>query len=224
MSSAFHLPGAAPDLMPVLSRGKHRSPRRGACFMELASFLAGERWSDRPGCTRPLLADVARHVNDYTSDEGRGALAVLIPSVIGLTGSDPEVDARIAWRCATLALLTVAEERQRVLAVGALSASQLLGERVAETREALAQVPAADRWAREFMQTVRTGRTLARFARHGAPAVVHNAAHGIAQAAPPDADGLLRRMLLLAIEECTPVVLAPAVEPTRWQAACALTR
>ena len=30
-----------PELMPVLSRGKHRHPRRGACFLEMASFLAG---------------------------------------------------------------------------------------------------------------------------------------------------------------------------------------
>jgi hypothetical protein len=39
-----------PELVPVLSRGKHRNPRRGACFMELASYLAGERWSDQPAC------------------------------------------------------------------------------------------------------------------------------------------------------------------------------
>ena len=45
-----------PDLLPVLSRGKHRNPRKGACFMELASYLAGERWSDHPACTHPLLA------------------------------------------------------------------------------------------------------------------------------------------------------------------------
>ena len=45
-----------PELVPVLSRGKHRNPRRGACFMELASYLAGERWSDHPACTHPLLA------------------------------------------------------------------------------------------------------------------------------------------------------------------------
>jgi hypothetical protein len=55
---------SSPDLLPVLSRGKHRNPRRGACFMELASFLAGERWSDHPSCTHPLLAEVARNVND----------------------------------------------------------------------------------------------------------------------------------------------------------------
>jgi hypothetical protein len=35
-----------PDLFPILSPGKHRNPRTGACFMELASLLAGERWSD----------------------------------------------------------------------------------------------------------------------------------------------------------------------------------
>jgi hypothetical protein len=38
-----------PALLPTLSRGKHRSPRKGACFMEFASLLAGERWSDHPG-------------------------------------------------------------------------------------------------------------------------------------------------------------------------------
>lgn len=83
-----------PELIPMLSRGKHRGPRTGACFMELASYLAGERWSDRPACTHPLLAAVARDVNDYTSDTGRAQLAGLIPSVIGLTGEDLHIDAR----------------------------------------------------------------------------------------------------------------------------------
>ena len=64
-----------PDLMPVLSRGKHRSARKGACFMELASFLAGERWSDHPQCTHPLLASVARMVNDATSDDARARVS-----------------------------------------------------------------------------------------------------------------------------------------------------
>ena len=51
--------------VPVLSRGKHRNPRKGACFMEFASYLAGEPWSDHPACTHALLAGVARDVNDY---------------------------------------------------------------------------------------------------------------------------------------------------------------
>src|SRR5438094_8542303 len=93
-----------PELVPILSRGKHRNPRKGACFMELASLLAGERFSDHPACTHPLLAAVARHVNDYTSDAARPRLAGLIPSVIGLTSDDLHVDARIALRSATMAL------------------------------------------------------------------------------------------------------------------------
>ena len=39
------MPGSVsspPEPMPVLSRGKHRSMRKGACFMEMASFLAGD--------------------------------------------------------------------------------------------------------------------------------------------------------------------------------------
>src|SRR6266496_3046468 len=114
-----------PQLLPVLSRGKHRNPRRGACFMELASLLAGERWSDHPGCTHPLLAALARHVNDCTSDANRQRLAGLIPSVIGLTSDDPHLDALIALRCATTALPVVAAERQRVMAVAILTGDRV---------------------------------------------------------------------------------------------------
>ena len=71
-------------MVPVLSRGKHRSPRKGACFMEYASHLAGERWSDHPACTHPAVASLARAVNDCTSDSGRSRLVPMIPSVIGL--------------------------------------------------------------------------------------------------------------------------------------------
>ena len=84
-----------PDGLPVLSRGKHRSPRSGACFMEMASVLANEPWSDRPRCTHPLLAQLARLVNDHTSDPGRAGLVVLIPEVIGLRGHGIEWE--VAW-------------------------------------------------------------------------------------------------------------------------------
>jgi hypothetical protein len=102
-----------PELPPTLSHGKHRSPRKGVCFMEFASLLAGERWSDHPACTHPVLAAVVRHVNDDTSDAGRGRLAELIPSVMGLTGQDLHIDARIALGAARLALPVAAAERQR---------------------------------------------------------------------------------------------------------------
>ncbi len=77
-----------PDLMPTLSAGRHRSPRRGACFMEFASYLAGERWSDHPRCTDPTLAALARAVNDTMHDARRGELVSDIPRVIGLRGDD----------------------------------------------------------------------------------------------------------------------------------------
>ena len=81
-------PSIVPDGIPVLSRGRHRTPRRGACFMEFASVLAGERWSDHPSCTHPLLGQLARQVNDNISDDGRQELALLIPSVVGRRGND----------------------------------------------------------------------------------------------------------------------------------------
>ena len=67
-----------PDGLPVLARGKHRSPRQGACFMEMASVLANEPWSDRPRCTHPLLSQLARLVNDHTSDAGRAGVAITV--------------------------------------------------------------------------------------------------------------------------------------------------
>ena len=141
----------SPALLPILSRGKHRNPRKGACFMEFASVLAGERWSDHPACTHPLLAAVARHVNDDTSDAGRSRLIPLIPSVIGLTGDDLRIDAEIALGAATLALPVVAAERQGVLAVGVLTCERVLAELdgrplgalEAPSRSALAQAPHA---------------------------------------------------------------------------------
>ena len=114
-----------PDGIPVLSRGRHRTPRRGACFMELASVLAGERWSDHPSCTHPLLAYLARLVNDHTSDDGRQELAPLIPSVVCRRGND-RTWLTVAVAVAAKAILDVPEATQRALAAGLLQAEQLV--------------------------------------------------------------------------------------------------
>ena len=119
---------STPELLPILSRGKHRNSRKGACFMEMASVLAGERWSDHPRCTHPLLAELARLVNDSTSDAQRHRLAVLIPSVVGLNSDDLRMDARIALRCATAALPVASAEQQNALAVAVLTADSVLAE------------------------------------------------------------------------------------------------
>lgn len=230
--SSYH--GQLPELLPVLSRGKHRSPRKGACFMEFASLLAGERWSDHPACTHPLLAAVARYVNDHTSDSARPRLAELIPSVIGLTGEDARIDARIALRCAAMALPVVSDERQRIMAVSVLSCERVLaeldGRRPGTVEEqsssALAQVPRAAEWARQFTSGVVT--STKRFRRHAAPSIVHSAVEGIAHACVPDPDGMLRDLLVGAIDECAAWVgrdpsRGAALDPALWVSACRLT-
>jgi hypothetical protein len=177
--------------------------------MELASLLAGERFSDHPACTHPLLAAVARHVNDHTSDAGRQRLAELIPSVIGLTGEDLHIDARIALRAATMALPVVAAERQRVMAVSVLACERVLAEldgrapgRLEEqSRLALADVPLAAEWAYRFTSGVRPSNK--GFRRQAAPTIVQDAVEGIARACAPDPDGMLRDLLVQAIEVCT---------------------
>ena len=51
--------------------------------MEMASYLAGEKWSDHPACTHPLLAAMARLSTNMT-DERRNEFAEMFPSVVGL--------------------------------------------------------------------------------------------------------------------------------------------
>jgi hypothetical protein len=197
-----------PDLMPVLSRGKHRSIRKGACFMEMASVLAGERWSDHPRCTHPLLGDVARHINDLTSDGERHHLAVLIPSVVGLNSADPRMDARIALRCACAAIPVASEERQNALAVSILSADRVLAEldgRPVEKLErgsvaALGSAPGAAAWAEEFVR--RAGMRVKGFRRHAAPSTVRFAVRAIAEACVHDPEARLRKLLANVIEDC----------------------
>jgi hypothetical protein len=232
----FHHDPQPPALLPVLSRGKHRNPRRGACFMEFASLLAGERWSDHPACTHPLLAAVARHVNDCTSDAGRPRLVGLIPSVIGLTGDDLRIDARIALRSAILALPVVAAERQRVMAVSVLSCDRVLaeldgrpvGDLEAPSRHALARAPLAAQWATRFAGAARSTQvTPRRFRDQAAPTIVRSAVLGIAQACVPDPDAMLRDLLVQAIDACAtwgvrdPERAAPPASPGRWRSVSA---
>jgi hypothetical protein len=222
-----------PDLLPVLSRGKHRSPRRGACFMELASYLAGERWSDHPDCTHPLLAALARHVNDCTTDPARPRLAGLIPSVIGLTSDDPRLDVRLTLRAAAEALPVAAADRQRVMAVAVLTCQQVLAELdgrpptgpiVERAQQALGQAPHAAAWARRYAGG--NSIPLRAFRRHAAPSAVRYAVEGIARACVNDPDRRLHDLLAAAIDD-TREWLRPepvaAPDPAAWAAACRLT-
>jgi hypothetical protein len=198
----------SPDFLPVLSRGKHRTPRKGACFMEFASFLAGESWSDHPRCTHPLLATLARAVNDNSSDEARQRLVGLIPDVIGLTGSDLAIDVRMALRAARTALPVVSAEEQRVMAVAVLTCERVLADLEARpgapmserSRDALAQVPLAAAWAQCFTRGIRISQRV--FRRQTARAIVTHAVGGIARACVSDPDGLLHELVVGAMEDC----------------------
>jgi hypothetical protein len=82
-------PTAAPDLLPVLGRGKHRDPSRGACFLEYTSLLAGEPFSDEPACVDRELAAILRQSNDRLSDADRPRLVPLLGRAVGLVVPSP---------------------------------------------------------------------------------------------------------------------------------------
>lgn len=66
-----------------LSAGKHRSPTQGACVMELASLLSGERFTDAPPSVCPVIRDFLRSFNDRIDDERRQELYACAAAVIG---------------------------------------------------------------------------------------------------------------------------------------------
>ena len=181
--------------------------------MELASYLAGERWSAHPACTYPLLAALARDVNDHTCDADLARLADLVPSVIGLADGDLRLDARIALMCARTALPVAAAGRQHVMAMSVLACERVLatldgrpeGSLEEESKAALAHVPHAAQWAEGF-SSGRFARAIPLsprdFRRHQAPFIVHAAVQAIAQAVIPQPGQMLRGLLAAAISEC----------------------
>lgn len=78
----------APDFIPVLSHGGHLTPEYGACLMEMVSFIEGEEWGDSPKCVERNLANLARVVNDYVSDDNRHKLVNSIHRFSGTAGID----------------------------------------------------------------------------------------------------------------------------------------
>lgn len=210
----------APDMLPLLARGRHRNPRRGACFMELASYLAGERWSDAPRCTDPSLAALARMINDVTSDAARPVLAPLVPAVVGIRDLPRTFAGDLALLAVAHTIRDVAVVHQRALAVGTLrlladpraTASPELRARVAA---ALADVPDADRWARRFL-----GRVMPVAHYSPANALLEVSVQALATACVPDADDRLRTLLADGVELARSTAKAgapPALHAEDWQ-------
>ena len=202
---------SVPDGVPVLSRGRHRSPRRGACFMEFASYLAGERWSDHPACTHPLLGQLARQVNDNLSDGDRQKLVPLIPSVVGRLG-DEHTWITLPVAVASSVILEVPEQTQRALAAGLLSAERLcaeagpdLGATQRQARAALDLVPGAVAWVQRLR--IRARITPRVFAERSAPTMISCVVSGLVESEAPDRTRRLLALLEAAIAAC------PSPEP-----------
>ncbi|MFC4782862.1 hypothetical protein ACT8ZV_00175 [Nocardioides sp. MAHUQ-72] len=191
-----------PDGLPVLSRGRHRSARKGACFMEMASVLANEPWSDHPKCTHPLLAHLARLVNDHTTDRHRGELVTLIPSVVGLRGRGLPWTVALTADVALRVLPEVPATSERALVAGLVRCDELataLGPGAVEgadaVRQALDDRPDAVRWSRRLAGG--SGITGTQFEKRSAPNVMRCAVQGIVAAArnPDECDARLRHLL-----------------------------
>lgn len=201
-----------PEFLPVLKAGKHRSARRGACFMEYASVLAGERFSDHPNCTHPALAALARAVNDLTSDRHRGDLAPLVPSVVGLLPQHPSAGPALAVLAASTAMPISAEFRQRALACGLLSLVERLGDTELDDRlreeaaAALATAPVATAWARDYLERSRPPRReRPKEAERRIEAMLQLAAVGIAAACIDEPWRRMRELLERAVDRCAEV-------------------
>lgn len=174
--------------------------------MEFASFLAGERWSDHPSCTHPVLAQLAREVNDHLRDGDRQRLVPLIPLVVGRRG-DEHTWLTLPVTVAAGLILDVPEETQRALAAGLVSAEQLCAEAGpdlaaarCEAQAALDLVPGAVAWVEGL--GIRPQVTPRAFTDRCAPTMIRCAVEGIVEAGAPDRDLRLRALLETAIAAC----------------------
>lgn len=205
------------EFLPILSAGRHRNAKRGACFMEFASYLAGERWSDHPACTHPNLAALARLVNDLTSDDARSALSIHISSVVGLNSSDERIPVLLSVLAATSALPVASAMRQSALATALVRCEALLdswsGPEIdrarARIQTAFELTPGTETWANDFLvqisQHSRAQMTI------NNEAILRTSVIGIADACIPDADERLATLLAGAIEETSAIINGEAV-------------
>ena len=81
-----------------LGAGKHDEPADGVCVMELASMIAGERFTDHPRAVCPVIAAFLRAYNDTIDDRRRQDLYRLAALSIG-TRDSWVIEHRRAQRC-----------------------------------------------------------------------------------------------------------------------------
>jgi hypothetical protein len=77
-----------------ISRGRHTRPDDGVCVMELASMLAGERFTDHPASVCPVIGSFLRAYNDLVDHGRRQGLYELASLVVGSRASATVTRAR----------------------------------------------------------------------------------------------------------------------------------
>lgn len=190
--------------------------------MEIASLLVGESWSDHPACTHPVLAAVARMVNDLSSEEGRQALAPLIPSVIGTNVADPRIGPQVAVICVEVALQHARPRRRPKLVPARQAAERRLArrariaERFGEGSDATGRSDGASHRPGSLRTAVRRWLT-----RADLPTDMHrvqNAVQAIARDCRTDRDAVLRQVLTTCIDACRQRSGAATVDDIAWAA------
>ena len=94
-----------------LIAGRHSSPERGACVMEVASRLAGEPFTDEPACVCPVIAEFLRTYNDEIDFKRRQDLYEYA-SLVVQTREGPKVERKRANLCLDWRLKTAAKRRR----------------------------------------------------------------------------------------------------------------
>jgi hypothetical protein len=189
--------------MELLGPGAHADPRHGSNVLELASVLAGDRWSANPESVHPALAAAADTVNDLLTDGRRRLLVPLAPWLLGTNSADPRIWPAIAGVCIRAAMPSVP----------ASDLSRLLAD-LDRARTWLADLNSPRRGRRHGDQARRRDRRWAM--RAGCSALARVAA----SADPEDADATLCQALVNCINECRRLAGKQAVDPRLPLADC----
>lgn len=69
-----------------LDEGSHNSFEEGHCAMEVVSWLAGQGFTDAPGCASRVLTKYTINLNDTWKEADRQRLVPLLPRMVGTAG------------------------------------------------------------------------------------------------------------------------------------------
>ena len=188
--------------MDLLGRGQHTDPRDGCNVLELASVLAGERWSTSPQSVHPALATAAETVNDLLTDDRKRLLVPLAPWLPGTNSADPRIWPAVTSACIRTALASAPGPDQPRL---------------------LAELNRAQEWLvlASSASGGRRGYRARRRDRRWGMDTSHSALLRVASSPNPEAaDAALCQALVACINECRRLADEAAVDPLMPLAEC----